>query len=425
MSGLLLVAGFVTLLLWGMPIAFALAIPAIVYAVLSGSPWAMIAHTATYALDSFPLLAVPLFILVGNLMNASGITTRMFGFANTLVAHWRGGLAQVNILASLIFSGSSGAALADIGGIGAMEMRAMDDAGYPRPFSAGLTIASATVGPIFPPSIPLIIFGAVAEVSTVRLLLAGIVPALLTVVALMVLTRYLARRRSFPKGNRRATPRVMLRKFIDTAPALLTPIILIGGMLYGVFTATEAAAVTVIYILLIDIFIYRGFRFERVLAATASSVKTTCVIIIMVSAAALFARALALELVPQKTAALLLSLSANPYVLLLIVNVLVLIAGMFLETISAILLLTPLIVPVLTSVGVDPIHLGLIIVYNLMIGLLTPPMGMSIFLISNISKVPMEKIFKELIPYYIPMFLVLILLTYIPSLSLWIPSMIN
>lgn len=425
MTGLLVIAGFIALLLWGMPVAFALLIPSAIYILLSGMPTMMVAHIPTFALDSFPLLAVPLFILVGNLMNGAGITTRIFGFANDLVSHWRGGLAQVNILASLIFSGSSGAALADIGGIGAMEVKAMREAGYPPRFAAALTVASATVGPIFPPSIPLIIYGAVAEVSAVRLLLSGILPALLTVGFLMVFTYALSVRRNYPRGERRTPTKEIVRSFWSAFPALLTPVIMIGGMLLGVFTATEAAAITVAYILLITVFIYRSFNIRHILTATIDTVKTTSVVIVMVAAAAVFARILALEQVPQNTARLMLSLTDDPLVLLLLVNLLVLAAGLFLETISAILLLVPLIVPPLLLVGVDPVHLGVVIVFNLMLGLLTPPMGMSLFLISDVAKVPVQHVLREVLPYYVPLFGVLLLITFVPALSLWIPSLVR
>lgn len=425
MTGILVIIGFIGLLLWGMPIAFALLIPSAIYILATGMPTMMVAHIPTFALDSFPLLAVPLFILVGNLMNGAGITTRIFGFANDLVSHWRGGLAQVNILASLIFSGSSGAALADIGGIGAMEVKAMREAGYPPRFAAALTVASATVGPIFPPSIPLIIYGAVAEVSAVRLLLSGILPALLTVAFLMVFTYVLSVRRKYPRGEGRPPNAEIVRSFWQAFPALLTPVIMIGGMLLGVFTATEAAAVTVAYILFITIFVYRSFNLRHVFTATVDTVKTTSVVIVMVAAAAVFARILALEQVPQNTARLMLSITDDPIVLLLLVNLLVLAAGLFLETISAILLLVPLIAPPLLLVGVDPVHLGVVIVFNLMLGLLTPPMGMSLFLISDVAKVPIQHVFSEVVPYYVPLFAALLIITFVPALTLWIPSLVR
>src|SRR5690606_25438614 len=299
-------------------------------------------------------LAVPLYILVGNLMNVAGITTRLFRFASAMVAHWRGGLAHINVLTSLIFAGSSGAALADIGGMGNMEIRALKEGGYSPEFAGALTAASATVGPIFPPSIPLIIYASVAQTSAVDLLLAGIVPALLTVLMLMVTTALIARWRDLPGGGRRASAAELFASFRDALPALLTPVVLIVGMLSGLFTATEAAAVTVVYILLLNLFVYRELTWAHLLEATRESVRTTSVLMIMVAAASLFTRVLALERVPQTAARSLLDLTDSPTLLLFVVIGVLLVAGMFLESISALVLLTPVVAPPLVTLGVDP-----------------------------------------------------------------------
>jgi tripartite ATP-independent transporter DctM subunit len=422
MTGILLVGAFLALLFLGIPIAIALILPAVVYMLASGMPLSAAVHTLTYSLDSFPLLAVPLFILVGNLMNVSGITTRLFAFASTLVAHWRGGLCHINILTSLIFSGSSGAALADIGGVGNMEIRAMREGGYRPEFASALTIASATIGPIFPPSIPLIIYASVAETSAVNLLLAGIVPALLATVALMVMTAFLAHSRGYPGGTERASLAQIYASFRSALPALLTPVVLIAGMLSGIFTATEAAAVTVVYILLLNLLVYREMTRAHFMEATRETVRTTSVLMIMVAGASLFTRILALEHVPQRAASMLLVLSDSPTVLLLIVIGVLVIAGMFLESISALVLLTPVVVPPLVAVGVDPVHLGVVVVFTLMIGLLTPPLGLSLFLVSDMARVPVEKVLRELLPFYIPLGATLLILAFVPAISLWILS---
>jgi tripartite ATP-independent transporter DctM subunit len=427
MSGLLLVLAFVLLLLLGVPVAFALIIPAAAYLLwpTSGLPLLTALHTITHSLDSFPLLAVPLFILVGNLMNHSGITTRLFHFASVLVSHWRGGLCHINILTSLVFSGSSGAALADIGGVGNMEIQAMRAAGYSPAFASAVTVASATIGPMFPPSVPIIIYATVAEASAVKLLVAGILPALLAVVALMVQTAYLARRRDFPVGEGRPSLRVAVDAFKSALPALLTPVVLIAGLLFGVFTATEAAAATVAYILLINAFVYRELTWARLVRATRETVRTTSVLMIMVAAASLFTRVLALERVPQSAAGLLISWTSDPALLLIVVVLILVVAGMFLESVSALVLLTPVVVPPLLASGIDPIHLGVVVVYTLMLGLLTPPMGMSLFLVSNIAGVPVERILRELLPYYIPLIMVLLILVAFPGISTWIPSLLE
>ena len=426
MIGLLLVAGFVLLLVLGAPILVALAVPAIVYTLLpaTGTPATMGAHVMTYSLDSFPLLAVPLFILVGALMNATGLTMRLFQVAQALVSHWRGGLCHVNVLASLVFSGSSGAALADVAGLGKIEIEAMRKSGYTRGFACALTLASATIGPMFPPSIPLVIFATVAEASAVRLLLAGIVPALLTAGALMLTVALLARRRRFPVEAARPPGGEIAALVWHAVPALLTPVILIAGMVSGVFTATEAAAVTVVYILLISALVYRVLTWSTLSVATREAVRTSCVVMVMVAAASLFTRALALERVPQAAAGLLMSLSLDPLVLLLLVNLILLGAGMFLESISAIVLLAPIIVPPLVHAGVDPVHLGVVVVYNLMIGLLTPPLGMSLFVVSEVGRTPIEEVLRELGIFFVPLLGILVVLSLFPGLSLWVPSLV-
>jgi tripartite ATP-independent transporter DctM subunit len=308
--------------------------------------------------------------------------------------------------------------------MGAIEIRAMKEAGYKNSFAAALTAAAATTGPIFPPSIPFIIFASTAETSAVKLLLAGIVPGLLITIGLMAFTAYLASLRNYPTGAK-ASGSELWSSFVSALPALLTPVVLVCGMLGGVFTATEAAAVTVFYILIVSIFIYRDFHWKFLAHATWDTVRTSAILMIMVAASVLFTRMLALERVPQMITQATLALSADPIMLLLIVNIVVLVIGMFLETTSAILILTPLIAPSLVAAGVDPTHLGVVIVYNLMIGLITPPMGMSLFMVSAVAKEPIGNVLREILPYYIPLLIILVLLTYVPQISLWLPSILR
>ncbi len=419
--GIIVIGLFILLVATGVPVAFALAAPALLYILVENVPLSLAVSRVTYALDSFPLLAVPIFVLVGSLMNTSGITTRIFRFADALVSRLPGGLAQVNILASLIFAGTSGAALADVGGLGQVEIKAMKEKGYPVGFSAAVTAASATVGPIFPPSIPLIIYAAVAEVSAVHLLLAGIMPALLTVVMLMAVAAYLAVRRGYPRAGRWPSLGELWKSLLPAVPALIAPGILIGGMLTGMFSPTEAAAVTAAYVVVITALAYKEFSWGRLWQAALESARTTATIMVVVASAALFGWVLAVEQVPQSATKALLMLSSNPAVLLLVANAVLLLAGMFMETISALLLLTPILVPPLVSAGVDPVHLGLVVVYNLMIGLLTPPVGMSLFLVSDIAGVSVTRVVREVVPFYIPLAITLLILTYVPAISLWIP----
>jgi tripartite ATP-independent transporter DctM subunit len=420
-----IILAFMALFIFGFPVVVAIVVPALLYVVLSGFPLELIAQRMTYALDSFPLVAVPVFIFVGSLMNQSGITSDIYRFAHTLGGRVPGGLAQVNVIGSLVFSGTSGAALADIGGIGRIEIRAMVRAGFSRAYSAAITGASAVVGPIFPPSIPLIIYGSVTSVSIVQLLIAGIMPALLYVALLMITIGWLAQKHNHPRSKRWPTVKELWDSFVPAAPALMTPILLVGGMLLGLFTPTEAASVTVAYILVITMVFYGGMSWERLRFALFDTVKTSSAVLIIVSAAALFGWVMTIEQLPQTFTRGLLSISTDPLILLLLVNILLVIVGMFLDSTTATLLVAPLVAAPLILAGVDPVHLGIIFVFNLMIGLLTPPMGLALFLLSDIAKVPMSAVLKAVLPFYIPLFFSLIILTIWPDLTLWLPKMLR
>ena len=420
-----IIAAFGLFFLLGWPVVLAILLPAVAYVLINDIPIDLIGQRMSYALDSFPLVAVPVFIFVGNFMNQAGITERIFRFADTLVGRAPGGLAQVNIFSSLIFSGMSGAALADVGGLGRIEVKAMTAHGFKPAFAGALTCASAVVGPIFPPSIPLIIYGSITSVSIVQLLLAGIVPALICVALLMITVAIMARWRDFPRAERWSTPAEIVRDLLPALPALLTPVLLVGGMLLGLFTPTEAASVTVVYILLISAFVYRTLIWRHLLYAAYETLKSTSAILIIVSAAAIFGWILAIEQVPQAFARQLLSLSTDPMVLLLIVNVILLIVGMFLDSTTATLLVIPIIAGPLHLAGVDPVHLGIVAIFNLMVGLLTPPMGLALFLITDIAKVSMRSVLKELLPLYIPLGATLLIITLFPELSLWLPKMMR
>lgn len=421
----IVIGAFCLFFLLGWPVVLAILIPAAAYVLLEGIPIELIGQRMAYALDSFPLVAVPIFIFVGNLMNQAGITERIFRFADTLVGRVPGGLGQVNIFSSLIFSGMSGAALADVGGLGRIEVKAMTKRGFTPQFSGALTCASAVVGPIFPPSIPLIIYGSVTSVSIIQLLLAGIVPALICVALLMLTLVVLSRWRNFPRAARWSTPREILRDLLPALPALATPVLLVAGMLFGLFTPTEAAAVTVLYVLLISGLVYRSLTWGHLRYAAYETLKSTAAILVIVSAAAIFGWILAIEQVPQAFARQLLALSTDPLVLLLIVNVILLLVGMVLDSTTATLLVIPIIAGPLHMAGVDPVHLGIVAIFNLMLGLLTPPMGLALFLITDIAKVSMRVILRELLPFYIPLFGTLMLITFFPEISLWLPKMLR
>lgn len=423
--GFVVLAAFAVLFVLGFPVVLAILIPSAIYIAFAGLPVELVGQRMAYALDSFPLVAVPVFIFVGNLMNQAGITERIFRFADTAVGRAPGGLAQVNIFSSLIFSGMSGAALADVAGLGRIEIKAMVRRGFTRPFAAAVTCASCIVGPIFPPSIPLIIYGSVTGVSIVQLLLAGILPALLCVALLMVTTAVLAWARGYPRAERWSRPDEIWRDLKPAIPALLAPIILVGGMLFGYFTPTEAASVTVVYVILISAGVYRELTLAHLTYAALETVKATAAILIIVSAAALFGFILAIEQIPQLFARQLLSLSTDPIMLLLIVNLILLIVGMFLDSTTATLLVIPILAGPLHMAGVDPVHLGIVAIFNLMLGLVTPPMGLALFVITGIANVSMRSVLVALLPYYVPLFLTLLLITFVPAISLTLPMLIR
>jgi len=417
-AGLIVILAFIILALIRVPVFIALALPSTVYVLATGRPLLFAANRMVRTLDSFTLLAIPLFIYVGSLMNEGEITEKIFDFADSVVGHWTGGLAQVNIVTSLIFSGISGAALADVGGIGRVLIKTMTDAGYDPDFSAALTSSSATIGPIFPPSVPLILFGILAQVSVLQLLIAGAGPAIVTVILLMIWTAYIARRRDFPSNDERASIREMGPSFLIALPAILTPVILITGMLGGYFTPTEAAAVTVLYIFMINAIIYRIINLRYLWRAGVDTVRTTGSIVLILAAASVFSYVLSIESIDTLFANTIFSISENPIVVLLLVNLLLLFIGLFLDPIASLVMMTPVVYPVLFEIGVDPIQIGVIMVFNLMLGLLTPPLGLSVYLSADIADVSVSSVFKETRVYYAVMVVALLIVTYVPPVSL-------
>jgi tripartite ATP-independent transporter DctM subunit len=383
----------------------------------------MVAQRTLYALDSFPLVAVPVFLFVGSLMNTAGISKHIYRFADTAVGRLPGGLAQVNIFGSLVFAGMSGSALADIGGIGRIEIDAMKSKGFNPAFASAVTSSSAIVGPIFPPSIPLILYGTVTGVSVIQLLLGGILPALLCVAALMLMTAWLSVRRGYPRADRWPGWSRLWADMLPALPALMAPIILIGGMLLGWFTPTEIAAVTVAYALLISSLFYRELTWAKLISAALETLRASSAILLIVAVAALFGWVLSVEQVPQAMTKVMLSISTEPWVLLLLVNVLLLVVGMFLDSTTAILVIAPIIAKPLMAAGVDPVHLGMVVIFNLMIGLLTPPMGLALFLVADIAKVRMQDVLREMLPFYVPLVATLLLITFVPAITLWLPRL--
>lgn len=414
---------FMVLLLTGAPVAVALGLGSAAALWFFDMPIAVVAQRIVNSLDSTTLLAVPMFIFAAALFNATGLTTQLFDFIRMIIGRIRGGLGYVTVLTHLVFSGVSGAALADIGALGKIQIDMMREQGYKDNFSAGICMAAATLGPIFPPSIPLVIFAMAAEISPVKVLIAGIIPSFIIMAFLMGMVWWVARRAGLPRDTIQVSRAVFLQRLWYATPALLAPVVLIGGILLGIFGETEAAAVTVIYALLAGIFFYRALNWRGFVDSMRETVQSTASIMFIVGAAALFAWVLTVDQVPTKAADLLLGLSQNPWVLLIIVNILLLLIGMVLETIAAILILVPIIVPALAAAGVDPVHLGVVVVLNLMIGLLTPPVGMSLYMVSTVAGMPVERVIVAAVPWIVCLLLSLVAVTFIPAASTWLPNL--
>ena len=407
----------------GPPIWLTMAFAATAFVFLQHIDPIIIVQQEVSAANSFTFVAAPLFILMGHVMNNAGVTQRIFGFATAIVGWLRGGLCHANVIASMIFAGMSGSAVAEAGGLGVVEIRAMRDAKYPIGMAAGLTAAAATIGPIIPPSLPMVVYGAAAEVSVGKLFIAGVIPGVLMGLALMVLCSVMARRLDLPKGNF-PTPSELWRKFRDAFWALMTPVVLLGGMLSGVFTPTEAAAVATLYALILGLFVYRSFSLARLPRVILDTVETTGVVMTLVMVAKLLGWCLAISRIPQIAGQALTAWSANPLVYLLIVNVLLLVVGCFMEGIAAMLILIPILVPVAMKLGIDPVHFGLVFVLNLMIGTVTPPVGVVLYVVSNIARISFERMSRAIVPFLIPLLVVLAGITLWPPLTTWLPSVL-
>lgn len=412
------------MIIMGIPVGIALAGSSAVFIFLDGRiPDVVVIHRMINGVDSFPLLAVPFFILAGNLMNTAGITERIFEFAKALVGWMRGGLGHVNIGASVIFAGMSGAAVADAGGLGAIEIKAMRDAKYDPGFAVGITAASSTIGPIIPPSLPMVIYGVVAGASIGQLFAAGLIPGLVMALSLMIMVAWYARKRGYPRDQAFRIS-VLWTSFRRAFLSLLTPVIIVGGILSGAFTPTEAAIAACAWALLLGLFVYRSLPLKRFLRVSFDTIETTAVVLFIVAAASIFAWILTSNRVPEHFAALILGVSENPIIVLLLINLILLAVGCFMETVAAITILVPVLLPIALKMDVDPVHFGVIIVLNLMIGLLTPPVGMVLYVLSRVSKVPFERCMAATMPFLVPLFLVLLLVTFVPAVTMWLPTLI-
>ncbi|RWO34554.1 MAG: TRAP transporter large permease [Mesorhizobium sp.] len=461
---LLLIGAFLVLMLVGVPVAVSMAVSSLLYLVFYGvAPDIIAAQRMIAGVESFPLLAVPFFIFASNLMNIAGVTGRIYSFALALVGWMKGGLAQVNIIGSVVFAGMSGAALADAAGIGTIEIKAMRDHGYPVEAAVGVTAASSTLGPIFPPSLPFVIYGMMANVSIGALFMAGILPGVVMTALMMVTVAIFAHRRGWGsdtpfKLNRLAAASIEVAVVccfplavyvlvqmglslniavgialvvliacdwyfdFSAVMALMTPIILIGGMTMGWFTPTEAAMAAVIWSLFLGLVRYRTMTLAALAKASFDTIETTASVLFIVTAASIFAWLLTVSQAAQLFSVFITSLTENKWVFLILVNILMLVVGCFLDTIAAITILVPILLPIVVLYGIDPVHFGLIMTLNLMIGLLHPPLGMVLFVLSRVAKLSVERTTMAILPWLVPLIVALILITFIPAISLWLPT---
>jgi tripartite ATP-independent transporter DctM subunit len=421
-----LTIGFVAVLLMGIPVAFSLGIAGLLgYLSSSGTvTFSVIAQKMMTSLNNFILLAVPLFILAAKLMNTAGITRKIFDFADTCVGFMPGGLGHANAFASLIFAGMSGAAVADVAGLGQIELDAMEKAGYDREFSLAITAASSTIGPIFPPSIPMLVFALASGVSVGKLFLGGVVPAFLMMFGLMALVWIYAVRRKYPRKPF-PTLKIFWKSFVDAAVPLLAPVILLGGIWTGKFTPTEAAAVAVLYALLVGSFFLKELNLKIIVRIFIETAKETAIIGFIITTAAFCGWVLMRTGLTIRISQAFLSVSDNPLIVLYVINIFLLILGCFLDSTVAILILAPILVPVVEQLGIDTVHFGVVMVLNLMLGLLTPPFGVVLFIIQHLSKLSFARVIRAVGPFLVPLFLVLFLITTFPQLVLWLPNALD
>lgn len=409
-----------------LPIAFALIFAAFFYLLVGTAiPPSIVVQRMSTGIDSFPLLAIPLFVLAGNLMNSSGIARRLFDFSIALIGHMRGGLAQVNILASLIFSGMSGVAQADAAGLGTVEIKAMKKAGFNAAFAAAVSASSAIIGPIIPPSVIMVIYGVLAQVSVGDLFLAGIVPGIV-IGLLLMLTVYVlvVTRRVHAPTQPRASASELRRTLLAALAPLMAPVILMVGLLTGIATPTELGALTVVYAVILG-FAYRELTWKSLVRAMSETAVTTGVLVFIMAAAVPIGWAIAVNNVPALFAGWLLSITTEPWAALMMINILLLIVGCFMETTAILLIAVPTLLPLILQLGIDPVQFGLIIIINLLIGATTPPFGVLLFIVQDIARVSFGEIVRAMLPFYVPLLLALLLVTYWPSLSLWLPQMLK
>jgi tripartite ATP-independent transporter DctM subunit len=412
--------GWLLVIMAGMPLYTSMALASLVFLWLIGMPVTILPQKMAGSINSFPIVAAPLFILMGNILGKAQITDRIVHFASALIGWIRGGYAHASILTSVIFAGMVGSAVADAAGSGAIEIRAMRKAGYRPETAASITAAAATIGPIIPPSLPMVIYGVTADVSVGKLFMGGLIPGLLMGVSLMLMVGFVARREGM---GRIAFPgfRVLGKTFVDCFFAIMTPVVILGGMFSGVFTPTEAAAIACLYAAFLGFVVYRTLHLADIGPILIETAETTGVVMVLVMAAGALGYCISVSRLPVELTPMLLSTIKSPLVFLLMVNVFLLVVGCFMEALAALLILIPILSPAAASYGIDPVQFGVMVVLNLIIGTVTPPVGVVLFVVTRIAEISFEKMARAVMPWLLPLFFVLALVTLWPPLTTWLP----
>lgn len=413
---------FVVLLFTGLPLYVNLGMTSFLYMFMVGTDPMVVVQRITQASNSFTMIAAPFFILMGNLMNTGGVTRKMFRFANTIVGTVPGGMGHANILCSALFAGMSGTAVADAGGLGNIEIEAMREVGYDDDFSCAVTAASAVLGPIIPPSLPMVILAVTAGASVGRCFMGGVIPGILLAAALCCMVAYYARKRNYPR-NPRPTVRTVWVAFEEAFFALMAPVILFAAIYTGIVTTTEAAIVAALYSMIIGLVIYRDLKPKDIPAVMLATCETTGVVLAIVMTANIFGYVLTIAQIPQMITGVLTSIQSK-ILFLLVINLFLLFVGCFMEGTAAILILGPILIPAMTAMGVSETQACLIMILNLMIGVVTPPVGVVLYVTSNVAKVSANRVIKATIPFLIPLFVVLLIVTYVPAVTNFLPNLL-
>ena len=414
------------LIMLGVHVGYALIVASVFFFATSGG-WSLVPFALEQmfnGINSQTLLAVPFFVLAGNLMNGGGVTTRIFDFAASMIGHRKGGLAHVNVLASLIFSGMSGSALADAGGLGQLEIKSMKDAGFDEGFAGGITAASCIIGPLVPPSTPLIIYAVLANQSVEKLFMAGFLPGLLTTVALMIMCSILSHKRNYPSEPKRSWS-YRANSFKKSFWALLTPVIILVGIFSGYFTPTEAAVFAALYTMLLGFFVYKELTLKNFFKICLDSIKTSGTIVLMMLGVTLFQFVISREKMPQAIATFFTSHVSSKLTLLLMINIVLLILGTCIDALPLQMILVPILLPAVLAYGINPIHFGVVVIFNLMIGILTPPMGTALFVVARVGNMKFKTLMKGVVPFLIPLIITLILLNIFPQITLLLPTLLT